>query len=126
MAIVALAGPAANLLMAVIFGLPIFLGLVQPGSIGNIIPTPFGLLWMGIYINILLMVFNLLPIPPLDGFTILLGLLPAELAYQLAPLRQYGMFILMIVIFLLPVVGINVLGTVLNPIMNTIVSIIIR
>jgi Zn-dependent protease len=48
------------------------------------------------------MAFNLMPIPPLDGYTILLGLLPAEMAYQLMPLRQYGTIILIVVIFLLP------------------------
>jgi Zn-dependent protease len=125
MAIVAVAGPAANLLMAIIFGLPIFLGLVEQGSIGTILPTPFGLLFMGVQINILLMVFNLLPIPPLDGFTILLGLLPAELAYQLAPLRQYGFLLLMVVIFMLPLIGIDVFGAVLIPVRNAVFSIIL-
>lgn len=126
MAIVAIAGPLANLLMALLYALPLVLGLVEPGSIGDVIPTPFGFLFMGIFINILLMVFNLLPIPPLDGFTILLGLLPAELAYQLAGLRQYGFVILMGVIFLLPIIGIDVFGTIFYPVLESFLSFVIR
>jgi Zn-dependent protease len=126
MAVVALAGPVANLIMASLYALPIFLGLVEPAEMGRFIPSAFGFLIIGIQINVLLMVFNLLPIPPLDGFTILLGLLPAELAYRLAPLRQYGFIILMVVIFLLPVIGINVIGSILDPIMRAIFSLILR
>jgi Zn-dependent protease len=73
MAIVAVAGPAANLLMALVLALPVFLGLVSPTPNGEIMPSLFGFLFIGIQINLLLMVFNLMPIPPLDGFTILLG-----------------------------------------------------
>lgn len=116
MAIVSVAGPAANLLMATVLALPIITGLVNPAANGAILPSPFGFLYIGIQINLLLMVFNLLPIPPLDGFSILLGILPAELAYQLAPLRQYGMMILLVVIFLLPAIGIDVFGFVLGPV----------
>jgi Zn-dependent protease len=126
MAIVAVAGPIANLIMALLYALPLILGIVEPGSIGEIWPTPFGFLFMGIFINILLMVFNLLPIPPLDGFTILLGLLPAELALQLAPLRQYGFIVLMGVIFLLPLIGIDVFGTIFYPVLETFLSLVIR
>jgi Zn-dependent protease len=125
MAIVAVAGPAANLFMALLYALPIYLGLVDQGPIGDVIPTAFGFLSMGIFINILLMVFNLLPIPPLDGFTILMGILPAELAYQLAPLRQYGFIILLGVIFLLPVLGVDIFGALLSPILNGIFSFIL-
>lgn len=126
MAIVAVAGPAANLLMAILYALPIFFGIVEPGPIGTTLPTLFGFLQIGIFINILLMVFNLLPIPPLDGFTILLGLLPAEMAYQLAPLRQYGFLILIVVVFLLPRVGIDVFGAVFYPVLDAFFSIVIH
>ncbi|MFZ0548547.1 MAG: site-2 protease family protein [Candidatus Promineifilaceae bacterium] len=121
MAIVAVAGPVANLLMAIIYAIPILIGLVHFAPSGRIFPSPFSFLYIGIQINVLLMVFNLLPIPPLDGFTILLGLLPAEMAYQLAPLRQSGFIILLVVIFLLPNIGIDVFSAVLNPIMSAII-----
>lgn len=125
MAVVSVAGPAANLLMALIYAFPIVIGLVDFAPAGEILPSPFIFLFTGIQINVLLMVFNLMPIPPLDGFTILLGLLPSELAYQLEPLRRYGFIILLVVIFLLPTIGIDVLGAVLNPIMRALAPLLL-
>ena len=124
MAIVAIAGPAANLIMATLYALPIRLGVVEPAPPGEILPSLFQLLVMGVQINLLLFAFNLLPIPPLDGFTILLGLLPAELAYQLEPLRRYGVMILLVVIFLMPLIGINVFGAVVGPVRSLLIPIL--
>jgi Zn-dependent protease len=71
----------------------------------------------GVYGNILLMVFNLIPIPPLDGFTILLGILPAELAIQLEPLRRYGSLAIIVIIFILPRVlpAFDIFGLLITP-----------
>lgn len=105
MAIVAVAGPAANLIMAILWGLPLRLGLIDSNSTALVPSVAAQLLQVGVWINILLLAFNLMPIPPLDGFTILVGILPPELAYQLNQLRQYGTTILMLVImatFILP------------------------
>ena len=121
-AIVALAGPVANLIMALIFALPIRLGLAtaSPGfSIGSFaLPSFYQLCFIGVQINLLLFAFNLMPIPPLDGFTILMGVLPPEMAYRLTPLRQYGTIILLVVIFLLPRLGLDVLGWFISPVFN--------
>jgi Zn-dependent protease len=113
MAIVALAGPLSNVLMAVLFAIPFRLGLMQAsmGS-GGVIPSPASLLTQFVFINVVLALFNLIPVPPLDGFKILQGVLPAEMAYQLRPLEQYGFLILILLIFLLPNFGIDILGTV--------------
>jgi Zn-dependent protease len=100
MAIVAIAGPLANLFMALLYAVPIRLGLIDPSFSSAIWPTPWQIVSMGIYINLLLFAFNLLPIPPLDGFTILLGLLPPDMAYRLAPFRQYGPMILLAILIL--------------------------
>jgi Zn-dependent protease len=116
MAIVSVAGPAANLLMALLFALPLRLGVVEPSAASGILPSLSMLLQVGVQINLLLMVFNLLPIPPLDGFTILVGLLPPEMAYQIEPLRQYGTLILIAVIFFLPRLGVDIFGLVLSPV----------
>jgi Zn-dependent protease len=124
-AIVAAAGPAANLFMALLCAFPIFIGLVSPAPPDGILPSPFLFLLVGLQINVLLMVFNLLPIPPLDGFTILLGLLPAELAYQLEPLRRYGFIIILILFLVLPRVGISIFSLVLTPIMDAIIPILL-
>lgn len=89
-ALVALAGPLANFLLALIFGLLIRL----------LPPTPFTFfLSMVVLANVLLMVFNLIPVPPLDGSRILFSFLPSSsLRYQLA-LERYGFIIILALLF---------------------------
>lgn len=113
-AIVAVAGPLANLLMAFLFGLPVQLGLVPVTQPGTVLPSLYSFLVFGVYFNLLLFALNLLPIPPLDGFTILLGILPAEMAYRLRPLQQYGMLIFIAAFFILPAIGINLPFTIIR------------
>jgi Zn-dependent protease len=121
-AIVAVAGPVANIIMAVIWGLPVMTGLVEPSFApdGALLPTAYQLCRIGVLINLVLFAFNLMPIPPLDGFTILVGLLPLEMAYRLESLRQYGTIILLLVIFLLPRVGLDFIGWWLDPVLNNV------
>jgi Zn-dependent protease len=125
MALVAIAGPAANLIMAILYALPIRLGVVQWAPSGDILPSLIMLLLAGIQINLLLFAFNLLPIPPLDGFTILIGLLPPELAYQLEPIRRFGPMILLAVIFFLPLIGFNVFELFLFPVIDRLLLLLI-
>jgi Zn-dependent protease len=94
MAIVAAAGPAANALMAIGWGLLLKLALAFGAADG----VWMGVRYMavaGIVINLVLMVLNLIPLPPLDGGRVLTGLLPARAAFQFARLERYGMFILL-------------------------------
>jgi len=125
MAIVAVAGPLANLAMAILYALPLRLGLVSGAEFGTFLPTPWELLTMGLQINLLLFVFNLMPIPPLDGFTILQGLLPPDMAYQLDGLRQYGTMILLGVLIILPLIGFDVFGLVILPIMSQLAALLV-
>jgi len=93
MALVALAGPLSNLAMALGWGL-LFKYAVAVGADQGLW---YGLRLMaraGLIINISLMVLNLLPLPPLDGSRVLMGLLPARAAWSYARLEPYGMFIL--------------------------------
>ncbi|MFW5941463.1 MAG: site-2 protease family protein [Chloroflexota bacterium] len=129
MAIVAVAGPLANLLMGIIWALPIRLGLLTPAFASSdasfALPTVFQLCYIGVQINLLLFAFNLMPIPPLDGFTILMGILPPEMAYQLTPIRQYGTLILLAVIFILPQLGLDVLGWFISPVLNNVMPLLL-
>ncbi|GMR20631.1 MAG: site-2 protease family protein [Gammaproteobacteria bacterium] len=94
MALVALAGPASNLIMAILWGVAIKLAInLPPSAIWLAQPLAHMAQW-GILINILLMVFNLLPIPPLDGGRVAVGLLPRSLGWQLGRLEPYGFFII--------------------------------
>lgn len=126
-AIVAIAGPIANALMAVLWGLPLMTGLVEMSFApdGAILPTVYQVCYTGVLINLVLFAFNLMPIPPLDGFTILVGLLPVEMAYRLEPLRQYGTIILLLVIFLLPRIGLNIISFWLNPVLKNVMPILL-
>lgn len=125
MAVVAVAGPLANLAMAVIFALPLRLGLVDVTLSGTFLPSLGLLLWMGVQINVVLFVFNLLPIPPLDGFTILQGLLPPDLAYRLDGVRQYGSMILIAVLaigFITP--QLSLIGQLVWPIVSLVMGVL--
>jgi Zn-dependent protease len=117
-AIVAIAGPLANLAMAILWAIPLNLGLVTWGPSAEIIPTLYQIVFAGLSINVLLFVINLLPVPPLDGFTILLGILPPDLAYRLAPLRQYGMMLLLGLLILPRYLGFNIIGSLMSPVMQ--------
>jgi Zn-dependent protease len=106
MILVALAGPGANFLMAIGWV------LVAIISINLNIPILLKMAGIGIFFNILLAVFNLLPIPPLDGSRVISALLPGPLAYKYGQFEQYGFLILLglmyiggFKLFVLPIVN---------------------
>jgi Zn-dependent protease len=92
MALVAVAGPAANLLMGI--GWALVARLAQNLPYEYVAVPLFAMAKAGIGINVVLMVLNLLPIPPLDGGRIAVGLLPHKMAYQVARIEPYGFMIL--------------------------------
>jgi len=102
---VSLAGPAANLGLAILFALLYrFLGSLSfgpgQGQLVSFLGVIYILAYLGVVINIGLAVFNLLPIPPLDGSHVLEGLLPPHLALSYERLRPYGFLILLGLILL--------------------------
>ena len=99
---VAAAGPLSNLAMAFIWALVLKLGLSIPGSF---FALPLALMGAaGVFFNIIIMVLNLVPLPPLDGGRILLSLLPHRLAWRVARIEPYG-FLILIVLLLTGVLG---------------------
>ncbi|MEE8084013.1 MAG: site-2 protease family protein [Alphaproteobacteria bacterium] len=107
---VAGAGPAMNLFLAVISALLIHgVGVLPAPALGWVADN----LINSLRINVLLAVFNLLPLPPLDGGRIAVGLLPDSLARPLSRVEPFGIFILIGALFLLPYLG-GMLGVELN------------
>ena len=99
---VAIAGPASNLAMALGWGLLYKLAWLTPGS--YFAEPLMGMAEWGIKINVILMLLNLLPLPPLDGGRVAVSLLPHRQAWQLSKIEPYGMFIL-IFMAVTPVLG---------------------
>jgi Zn-dependent protease len=113
---VALAGPASNIALAIIFGL--FLRLI-PANLFILLPGMSLIFFYIVRINLMLAIFNLLPIPPLDGSWILFNFLPDKFAKIKMFLQQYGLFIL---IFLLFSGGLSVLDKLINFLMLLIIG----
>jgi Zn-dependent protease len=102
MALVAFAGPAVNVLLAVVSAVLFHvLGWLPREAVGWAGQT----LYQSIVLNLLLAIFNLLPIPPLDGSRILLSVMPGPLARPYASLERFGFLILLGLVFLLPRIG---------------------
>ncbi|HEY59779.1 MAG TPA: site-2 protease family protein [Anaerolineae bacterium] len=118
---VALAGPLSNFLLAVLAAIPLRFGLL-PVQIyaSQYFPTMHEFLLYFIFTNLGLMLFNLLPIPPLDGEKILSFLLPGELGRFYEQIRPYGPLMLLMVLLIGPMIGFNILDMLLSPIMYTI------
>lgn len=114
MMLVALAGPGANLAMALGWALVWRIGLATAGHNPGIGLPMYYMGLAGVFINVLLAVLNLLPIPPLDGSRVLAGLLPARQAGLLMRLEPFGLVILLALL----VTG--VLGHVLIPAMRVV------
>lgn len=101
--LVALAGPFSNLALAAIFAVPYRILDANPGffsAAGRPGELIFQIIGFLVLINVFLFIFNLLPIPPLDGYRVLSGFLNARTAYQLRQYEQYGFVLLLLIFFL--------------------------
>jgi len=121
--VVASAGPLMNVLLAVLAAVPFRLGLVSVRDIFLSQPVAV-ILYTLLSINLVLAVFNLIPVPPLDGSKILAMLLPAQYDNVMATLTQYGPFILLFMI--LPIFGgQSAVSLIVTPIVTTLTQLLL-
>jgi Zn-dependent protease len=127
--LVSLAGPMSNFVAAGLLAIPIKLGWAPYINPLSNIPAVFlsrevqspseyiGLFLTGaVYLNVILGVFNLIPLEPLDGFKVALGILPDDLSREWAKLSQYGPGLLLVMIFVIPfVTGYSPLADIMGP-----------
>jgi Zn-dependent protease len=112
---VAAAGPASNFMMALFWALMIKLSVTLP----NVYSEPMALMGQaGVLINVVLMVLNLLPLPPLDGGRIAVSLLPNHMAYKYAQVERYGLIILIVLL------ATGILGRIMDPFIDAVIQII--
>ena len=125
-AIVALAGPISNLVLAIAAALPLRYLLANPDLARQLPSIAIQVLILFVFINLVLMVFNLFPIPPLDGSKVLFAFLPPQVAWRWRPmLEQYGFILLLLVFFLPPgdSIGFRILGPILDGLLGLLVGI---
>ena len=141
MALIAFAGPATNLVVAGVAGLPIKLGLLpfhQPfvatgwasrwAEIWTASPEDLLGLFFGtvVLLNVILAIFNLLPLAPLDGFRVATGLLPSDLSRQFTRLEPWGPGVLLVLIFMPLVGGPPLLFDALNPFIDLLLQVFVE
>ena len=113
---VAAAGPFSNLVMALFWGLVMKAGLVMQE---NFFALPMALMGAaGVFFNAIIMVLNLLPLPPLDGGRIVVSLLPHRMAHAFSRIEPYGFIILIVLLFT------GVLGQIMWPLIGSTMSLI--
>lgn len=125
-ALVALAGPASNLALAAIFAVPVRLIAANQELLQQIQSTRVGelfllVLFYLVVINVFLFIFNLLPIPPLDGYRVLSGLVSYRTAHTLRQYEQYG-FILLLFLFFLESQGRGPINTIATAIIGVLIG----
>ena len=121
-AIVALAGPISNLVLAIAVALPLRYLIDHPNLAQDLPTVVLEVMSFFVFINVVLMVFNLFPVPPLDGSKVLFAFLPPRLSWQWRPvLEQYGFILLLLLFFVFPIGG-RVISPVINGIFDFLVG----
>ncbi len=120
-AYVSLAGPASNFFLALMCSIFLYIFHISGFSPGNMVESVLAIL---IYVNAILGVFNLLPIYPLDGFSIVQGFLPPQQAAEWMTLKSYG-FIFLLAMIVPLFGGSSMVGMIISPIIRTITTILI-
>ena len=114
--LVAFSGPISNFLLAALAAIPLRFGLVVPTTAKiSIFPTPYQFLIYFVFTNLGLMLFNLIPLRPLDGEKILDYLIPSSWEEGWLTIKQYGPYILMGLFILGPMIGFNLVDILISP-----------
>jgi Zn-dependent protease len=111
--LVSLAGPLSNFLLAILAAIPFRAGWLSLYNIyqdGPILPSVAHIFYEFVVINLVLMLFNLIPVAPLDGEKIAEYFLPPSMTRYLEMIRPYGPVILVMIVFVLPYLGIDIIG----------------
>ena len=98
MALVAIAGPAANLLMIIFWAALVKFAVILAGSLDWVAQPLAYMGRAGVFINSILLILNLFPLPPLDGSRVLSAMLPGPMAWQLSRIEPYGLIILLVLL----------------------------
>lgn len=126
---VSLAGPMSNLIMAVLAAIPFQLGLISINDVfsqsSSFLPSIPFLMFEFVYINLILMLFNLIPLFPLDGEKIAQYFFPPSWSDFLDRIRPYSSLILIVFFIGLPYLGINVVGWIMGPAMDVLMGMLI-
>lgn len=122
---VSLAGPASNFILALLSGILLRFRIVPFTASTSFLPSPAEFLFTFLSINLILMIFNLIPLAPLDGEKVALFLLPPRWANGFESFQRYGPLILMALVFVAPLLGVNVIGWIMNPIFSGIQKLIL-
>jgi Zn-dependent protease len=116
--LVALSGPLSNFLLAALAAIPLRFGWLSPYAqpLVSFMPTPYYFTQYFLFTNLGLMVFNLLPFPPLDGEEILMYFLPPkwEMEWETS-IRPYGPYMLLFLLFVAPMLGFDLISLILHP-----------
>ena len=116
-ALISVAGALSNFLFASIMATP-YLVAYYTGNLNQSVIGIYQILAIAIWINLILGVFNLIPVSPLDGFKVLAGLLPRDWYYDFIQTERYGIFILILLLFT------GVIGRILFPIVSVLFNLL--
>jgi Zn-dependent protease len=124
-ALVAAAGPASNIVMAAIAAVVVRVLVAVVDVPSDPVLFAFNVLVYFVYINVALFIFNLVPIPPLDGSHVLFAFLSPGLTWKIRPLLTQWGFVILLVVMFIPIGGMSLGGRILIPVMDGIVSLLV-